>query len=73
MTTDTMPRTSEEVIEALATSPTVEDLERATRVSLSDLLRLGAQESNQVRAWGSGENACALSAAGLGLAALRRH
>lgn len=38
--------------------------------TLSDAIRLGSKTSTQVRNWGSGDTACALSAGAIGAAAL---
>jgi hypothetical protein len=38
-----------------------------TQVHISDLLRRGAEGTEQAVGWGAGENACFLSAAALGL------
>lgn len=38
--------------------------------TLSDVMRLGATTTTEYRNWGSGTNACAMSAAAVGLAAL---
>jgi hypothetical protein len=38
--------------------------------SLADAMRLGSKSSTQIHGWGSGTQACALSAAGIGAAAL---
>jgi hypothetical protein len=64
--------TTQEVIETLAASPTVADLEQATRVSLADLVRFGSSATEQcIGNWGAGDQACAWSAAGLAFEALK--
>jgi hypothetical protein len=64
--------TTDTIVESLTQSPTVAELEAATRVSLPDLIRFGSEQTIQEFGWGQGEKACALSAAALGLEALRR-
>ena len=72
MSTDTQ-QIEEKVIETLATSPTAEQLAGATEIRLSDLMRFGSTETTQaVGKWGTGTEACALSAAALAREALNR-
>lgn len=58
MTTTTLDPVIERIAEDLAG---IED--RVARFSLSDAIRLGAEHSTQAYGWGSGEDACALTAA----------
>jgi hypothetical protein len=63
--------TAEKVIETLAAAPSITELQEATRLSLPDLIRFGSTQTKQeVGGWGSGETACALSAAAYALEAL---
>lgn len=65
--------TTEQVVSTLASSPDIEALERATSLTLSDLIRFGCTESVQaVGTYGEGEEACTLSAAAYALEALDR-
>lgn len=69
----TATKTSEEVIEeikeSLISSIDAKALERATEYRLSDAIREGSEHTTQEYNWGTGNTACALSAAGLSLAA----
>lgn len=63
--------TTEKVIETLAASPSIADLEQATRLSLPDLIRFGCTQTKQaVNTYGEGDTVCALSAAAYALEAL---
>jgi len=66
-----MSVTTEQVVETLASSPSIEDLKRATRLSLPDLIRFGSTATDQAHStFGQGGEACAMSAAALALEAL---
>lgn len=70
MTTQTLERS--DVVERLANSPSVADLRRMTETTVSDLMRFGCAETQQsIGTWGQGSNACALTTAAMGLAALQ--
>ena len=62
-----------EVEDRLLALPSAEDLAKATRLSLADLIEFGSEETQQATGtWGSGEQVCALSTAAIGLSALRK-
>lgn len=66
----TTTRTQDEVVEALRADLAGIEEEVTLGVSVADLIRRGASETVQADGWGSGETACALSAAGLAAKAL---
>ena len=69
----TSTQIEEQIVETLADSPTAAELTQATQVTLSDLMRFGSTETQQaIGQWGSGHDACALSAAALAKDALNR-
>lgn len=76
----TATKTSEQVIEEIKelianpidpiiSSEDAKSLERSTQYRLSDAIREGSSCTTQEFNWGSGDTACALSAAGLAAAA----
>lgn len=66
-------RTQEEVISDIKTQieslMEADALQRSTEYRLSDAIREGASQTTHYAGWGSGENACALSAAALAMKA----
>lgn len=59
--------TTTEIVKTVREAIPAEQLEEATRsLTLADAMRAGAAATTQVGNWGSGGNACALSAARLG-------
>lgn len=60
MTTETMPTTE---IDTAALSEIEENV--VTNVHLADLIRRGSEKTEQAAGWGSGLQACAISAAAL--------
>jgi hypothetical protein len=69
VSTTTERKTTDEVVEAIR-----QDLsgieEKVMTPSLADLIRAGSQHTEKEEGWGSGDTACALSAAALGATAL---
>lgn len=63
MTTDTQMPTIAETDLA--------DLHALTRIRVGDLIRVGSTVTTQEYGWGSGDTACALAAAGIGLKQMR--
>lgn len=73
-----MTKTAEMVVEELRqklvedktiTAAEARELTKMTTLTLGDLVLEGSQNTTQAFNWGSGETACALSAAGLALQA----
>lgn len=64
--------TTEQVLESIVTDEQAAELERATTVTLGDLVRLGSSHTAQAFNWGKGGDACALSAGALGFEAIQR-
>ena len=65
----TITKDADTVIEEIISSIDAKALARATEFRLSDAIREGSSCTTQEYGWGSGDTACALSAAGLSAAA----
>jgi hypothetical protein len=59
-------------VDTIRNSEAAKELEKATTVTLGDLVRLGASMTEPALGWGDETQACALSAAGLAYEAMAK-